>query len=266
MDNLLMSKSTLSGVCFLIIEILFLLMFLLFLISGICTTVNIGNIIGCIVSAAVFIFCVKRYFFCELIIRMKGTVWGRIVLTSAAVVVIFAVITAAVISVLMISAMNRLPEKPANIIVLGCRVKQEGPSLMLDKRIEAAYEYMSENPEVLCIASGGQGSDEPCTEAEAIRTGLMARGISADRIILEDKSENTFQNIRNSLEIMDKLGMERKAVIITSEFHQLRAKILSDKQGLESYSKSSSTFLPLLPSYWIREWVGVLHEIIIGRK
>ena len=131
---------------------------------------------------------------------------------------------------------------------------------MLDKRIEAAYEYLSENPDVICIASGGKGDDEPMSEAECIRQGLIRRGIAPDRIILEDKSVNTYENIRNSLAILDSIGAQRRAVIVTSEFHQLRASMISEKHGLESYSVSSRTYLPLLPSYWIREWFAVAYE------
>ena len=83
---------------------------------------------------------------------------------------------------------------------------------------------------------------------------------------MDEKSVNTFQNIRNSIEIIDSLGLERKAVIITSDYHQLRASVIADKQGLENYSVSSETPLYYLPAFWIREWFGVLHEIIIGRK
>ena len=152
------------------------------------------------------------------------------------------------------------------IIVLGAAVHGDTPSLSLVERMSAARDYMQAHPQTIAIVSGGQGSDEPMSEAQAIKNSLVEKGISPDRIIMEDKSENTFQNIRNSLEIFDSMGMSRKAVIITSEFHQLRAKMIASKQGLECYSKSSPTYPPLLPSYWVREWFGVLHELIIGRK
>lgn len=266
MLDFIASKSTLSEVCFLLIEIISAAGFLLFAVTGICTTVNIGNVSGCGICAALFLFCVKRICIAAVISRALSTKTGRLVIISFCTIAVLCVIIAAVISFFMIRAMNRLPENPSNIIVLGCRVKENGPSLMLQKRIDAAYDYMMENEGVICIASGGKGNDEPISEAEAIKNGLEEKGISSDRIIIEDRSVNTFQNIRNSLEIIDSMGLERKAVIITSEFHQLRAGIIADKQGLDSYSKSSRTFLPLLPSYWIREWFGVLHELIIGRK
>lgn len=252
--------------CFCIIEIIAVCGFLLFVATGIFTNFNLGNISGAILSAAVFILTMKRGFFLELTDRLMENKIGRIVLTGLCTLFIAGVIIAIVISVFMIRAMDRLPDEPAPVIVLGCNVKESGPSLMLQRRIEAAYEYLTENKESICIASGGKGADEPMSEAQAIKDRLVEMGIAPDRIYMEDRSVNTFQNIRNSLAILDELGLERRAVIVTSEFHQLRAGIIADKQGLEAYSKSSRTSLSLLPSFWIREWLGVLHEIIIGRK
>ncbi len=259
-------KATPSGVCFILLELLLAAGFVMFLSAAVFTKPNFGNITGMLCCAVLAVLCVKRTAFAAFIKRLCSSTAGRAAVAAVSAVILIGIITAAVISVLMLLSMNRLPEAPAPVIVLGCRVKESGPSLMLQKRIDAAYEYMSENESVICIASGGKGSDEPVSEAQSIKDGLVKKGISPDRIILEDKSENTFQNIRNSIEILDKLETERRAVIVTSEFHQLRAKMIASKQGLECYSKSSPTYLPLLPSYWIREWFGVLHELIVGRK
>lgn len=255
-----MIKGTLPRVCLLILGAVGAGSFLLFLLSGITAKFNTGNAVGMALSAALAFVCLFPEKAAWLVMKAAETRAGRIFLALFFMLAAVSVILAIVISVFMIRAIDRPPDTPANVIVLGCRVKENGPSLMLQKRIEAAYEYLSENPEVICIASGGHGDDEPMSEAECIKDGLVSRGISPDRIILEDKSTNTYENIRNSLAIMDSLETERRAVIITSEFHQLRAAMISKKQGLECYSKSSRTFLPLLPSYWIREWFAAAYE------
>ena len=219
----ILAKSTPSQVCFLLIELVLVLLFLLFLAAAVFTKPNIGSAAGMFICALLTVILVKRSAFVSLIKTAYKTQAGKVIITAIAVLAVIGVITAIVISVLMIRATNNLPDEPTTVIVLGCRVKENGPSLMLQKRIDAAYDYMTENENVICIASGGQ-------------------------------------------EIFDSMGMSRKAVIITSEFHQLRAKMIASKQGLECYSKSSPTYPPLLPSYWVREWFGVLHELIIGRK
>lgn len=239
---------------------------ILFIISGACTTFNIGNLAGCLLSGGLFAVCAFRFKAAEIIRQLGQTAVGRALLTAFCVALGICLIAGAVISGFMIWAANRPIEDCDTVIVLGCRVKPEGPSLMLQNRINAAYRYLLENENSICIASGGQGDDEPMTEAAAIKAALVNMGISPDRIIEEGQSENTFQNIRNSLEIMDSLSLPRRAVIVTSEFHQLRARLLSGKQGLKTGSVSSRTNPFLLPSYWIREWFGVVHEIVIGRS
>ncbi len=259
-------KSTLCVVCFLIIEILTISGLLLFVITAITSNLNIGNAAGILFCGCILFICIKRQWLADIISSAMKTTMGKTIFITVIVIISVAVITALVLSVFMVKAMNRVPDKPATVIVLGCRVKENGPSFMLEKRIITAYEYLNKNPETICIASGGQGLDEPVTESSAIKKRLIEFGISSERIIEEKRSTNTFENIKYSLEIMEKLGLEKRAVIITSEFHQLRAGIIAQKQGLEHYSKSSSTFAPLLLTYWIREWFGVLHELIIGRK
>lgn len=240
--------------------------FLLFLLSGVFTTFNIGNLVGCVLCGGGLLLTVFHKRVWETVRQMQGNAIGRAVLAGIVTLMIVCIVTGALISVLMIRAADRSIPDCQTVIVLGCRVKENGPSLMLQKRIEAAYGILAENENAVCIASGGQGADEPMTEAAAIKNALVGMGIDPGRIIEEDRSENTFQNIRNSLEIMDGRGLPRRAVIVTSEFHQLRAHILASKQGLEAGAISSATNIFLLPSYWLREWFGVVHEIIIGRK
>ena len=77
------------------------------------------------------------------------------------------------------------------MVVLGSRVRQDGPSLTLQSRIRAAYQYLSQHPDVICIVSGGQGSDEPMSEAQAMFDELTKMGIDPERIRMEDRSTST---------------------------------------------------------------------------
>lgn len=88
------------------------------------------------------------------------------------------------------AAGNRPPEDmPCTVIVLGCQVLEDGrPSLMLQKRIDAAYGYLSAHPDAACVASGGLDDSETVTEAQCIRSTLVSMGIDEGRIYLEDRS------------------------------------------------------------------------------
>ena len=90
------------------------------------------------------------------------------------------------------------------IIVLGAQVRADGPSKVLKHRLNTAIDYLEKNPETICIVSGGQGYNEPCTEAQAMADYMEAVGIEKDRLILEDESKTTEQNIKYSKKIYER--------------------------------------------------------------
>ena len=241
----MMSKGTLIRVC---LAILFAVGFLTFLAPVFTGIVNIGNIVGmsvCTVLLIVTAFWTRLF---ALLCTHKSL---RIASIAVVIIGVLLVVLAAVISAFMLSAANSAPPPNTTVIILGCKVRGEAPSLMLNKRIMAAYGYLSENPEAMCIVSGGQGSDELISEAECMKRVLVENGISEDRIIMEDLSTSTDENIRFSLKKMEEYGLKGSTAIVTSEFHQLRAKMIAEKYGLETYS-------------WLREWFGVTYQVIFG--
>lgn len=117
------------------------------------------------------------------------------------------------------------------IIVLGAQVRKTGPSRVLRYRLDKAIEYLSENPETICIVSGGQGANEHISEAKGMAEYLREKGIPSERIILENKSINTAQNISNSMVLMEKGS---SVGVVTNDFHLFRALQIAKKQGLEN--------------------------------
>jgi len=166
------------------------------------------------------------------------------------------------VSGLMLRQALRFPPRgeALPVIVLGAKVREDGPSLILARRLDAAAAYLKVNPGAICIVSGGQGPDEPTTEAYAMRKYLIERhGIEPERIIQEDKSSNTAENLSFSRAL---LGDQTRAAVVTDSFHQLRASIYAGKAGLETYSILSFTPPGLLPAYWVRDILGVLYAWI----
>ena len=148
------------------------------------------------------------------------------------------------------------------VIVLGCRVKGDEPSLALLKRVDAAYRFLLNNPNSVAILSGGQGRDENLSEALCMQQLLYDRGIAKNRLILEDRSTSTDENIRFSLEIMAQLGMKNEAAIATSEYHQKRASLICKRYGLSVSAVSSRTKAILLPTFLLRELFAIVNEKI----
>ncbi len=167
---------------------------------------------------------------------------------------------------LVLGAMTGEPKGELDyVIVLGAQVKGEEPSPTLEQRINRAAEYMKENPDTLLIASGGQGSDEEISEAECIRRTLMEKhGIAGDRILMEDQSTSTAENLRYSMEIIG--NADASVGVITNGFHEYRAMMFARKAGFRELSSvPAKTLLPIGIHYTVREFFGVLSFVLRGR-
>lgn len=146
------------------------------------------------------------------------------------------------------------------IIVLGAMIREDGPSSILKARLDSAIEYLDGNPGTKCIVSGGQGYDEPCSEAEGMRKYLVEKGIDESRIIMEPDSMNTIQNIRNSKAIID--NDNAKVGIVTSKFHVYRAVKIAEKQGFKNVSGISAYVVAsYMPSNMFREFLAWLRTL-----
>jgi len=169
---------------------------------------------------------------------------------------VFALCAAAALTMMGMVAARMTASAPAGLdylIVLGARVNGETPSGALLHRIESAAAYSAENPDTLIIASGGQGEDEAISEAECIRRTLIAMGVDESRIIIEDQSTSTHENMVNSLALMDSPETARIGVV-TNNFHVYRAERLA-RYALpgEVHGMSAEFTWILLPHYLVRE-------------
>lgn len=181
-------------------------------------------------------------------------------------------IYAFVISVCMFIAMRTKPADRAPAIILGAQVKPWGASRLLKQRIYAAEKYLKQRPGVKAIASGGQGDNEPMSEARCICEFLISDGIDPDRIIPEDRSVNTEQNLLYSLAIIKENHLGNEIAIVSDSYHQLRARIIAykiDRQVRVGACNTVNTKFGYLiyPSFFVREWIAIPVEIFkkVGR-
>lgn len=160
------------------------------------------------------------------------------------------------------------PEESCDyIVVLGCMVRPDGPSVSLQNRIDAAYDYLTEHPEVIAVVSGGQGPDEPMTEAKCMYDALVEKGIDPERIWIEDKATSTWANLEFSLELIEARTGTRPARlgILSSEYHLFRASLLARDLGVEAVGiPAKTTLLPQAVNHFMREVAGVWHYILLG--
>ena len=149
------------------------------------------------------------------------------------------------------------------IIVLGAQVRENGPSVVLRYRLDAAIDYLEENPDTICIVSGGQGPNEPFPEAQGMYEYLIEKGVSEKRILLEDKSQSTVENIQNSKQLMD--TSYEDIGVVTNNFHMFRALRIAKMQGLDNvYGIAAKSNTLYLPNNVLRECLSILKALAIG--
>ncbi len=237
---------------------LFFIFLLPFTMFGI---LNIGNIAGLLLGAVLFFYgALYGKINCTIKALWKNKLW-KAVFSAVSLILALCIIFTGFATFNMIRAAYNSPDKKTTVIVLGCKVNPNGPSLSLLKRLEAAYSYLSENPEVPCILSGGQGSDEHISEAQAMYDWLTEKGIEKERLYIEDKSTSTQENLSFSKEIIATEKLPHAVTLITNNFHQYRAQKVAKRYGVEVYGVSGDTPLYLLPMYYIRELGGIFVEL-----
>jgi uncharacterized SAM-binding protein YcdF (DUF218 family) len=164
----------------------------------------------------------------------------------------------AITEVKIIGAMRaRAKEDLDYIIVLGAGLHGTEPSNPYKARIERAAMYLDENEGTIVIASGGQGKFEQISEAECVKRKLTSKyGIDESRILLEEKSTDTEENLRYSLEV---IGDPAASVgIVTNGFHELRALSIAKREGYENVSSvPARTLFPVGIHYVVREFFGM---------
>lgn len=145
------------------------------------------------------------------------------------------------------------------IIVLGSGlIDRITVSPLLVSRLEKAILEFKQSPTATLVLSGGQGDDEDISEAEAMKNYLVSRGIPESKLILEDKSTNTMENLTYTREILSQKNPNYKAYFITNNYHVLRGTIYAHKAKLNAKGVGSETARYFLIPAFLREFVALL--------
>lgn len=149
------------------------------------------------------------------------------------------------------------------LVVLGAQMKESGPSKALQYRLDAAYDYLLQSPDTVVIVSGGQGDDEHISEAQGMYEYLVQKGISSERILKEDRSRNTVQNLTFSADFLKK---EKDRVgIVSNNFHMFRAVKIAKKAGYKKAYGIAAKGEPFLQlNNMMREFFGVMKDFAFG--
>lgn len=148
------------------------------------------------------------------------------------------------------------------VVVLGAQVRGTVPSRALYSRIKKAAEYLEENPETKAVLSGGQGAGEEISEAQVMYDYLTGMGIAKERLIMEDKSTSTMENLEFTAEL---IGKDKKVGIVSQNFHIYRAVQLAKHQQYDNVCGiAASAEIKYLPHYMVREFFALIKEKLTG--
>ena len=223
--------------------------------------INIGNITGMAVFALLYL-CIDRF---EEVKKWIRNTWqsisGRILITVCSILIAGIFGTAGFLGIKMITGFNTVNEyNGETVVVLGCEVRKDGPSKMLTERLKAAYTFLNEHPDAVCVVSGGQGTNEITSEAEAMYTWLMNKGIDPNRLYKEDRSTSTKENLAFTKKVIADNDLDPDIIIVTSGFHEYRAGLIADTLDMNHKAYGAHTAWWLLPTFTVREMYGILYQ------
>lgn len=186
----------------------------------------------------------------------KNRRWLSILLT---LVLVGALFFSIMFGLVLVGAHDVIRGDPQVMIILGCRVMPGGePSILLQDRLDTALDYLDDHPEMTVVVSGGQGSNEPTSEAACMADYLEEHGVDSDQILLEDQSSNTKENLIYSRELLEEHGivvLSDEVLVVSNGFHLTRAQMLAERYGYQSVSvlAAPTSHIPSRIQMYIRE-------------
>jgi len=221
--------------------------------------------------SALVCFCLAALLLCygalHLLIGRFGKPWTVVRLILTVIVCIGLTVVLVTEGIIIHASFGDADEQCDYIVVLGCMVWPNGPSPTLQNRIDAAYNYLQAHPHVTAVLSGGQGKDEPMSEAQCMYEGLVKKGMDPDRLWIEDQATSTWTNLQYSLALIEGRTGTRpeKLGILSSEYHLFRASLQAKDQGVEAVGiPAPSTLVTQAINHFMREVAGVWHYILLG--
>lgn len=160
---------------------------------------------------------------------------------------------------------------PQVMVIPGCQVKPWGPSILLQDRLDKALSYLEDHPDLTVVVSGGQGPDEPVSEAQCMYDYLTDHGVDGEQILLEDASFNTVENLRNSAALLEEEGLDTSdgVLVVSNGFHLTRVRMLWGRVwdgGTElSTLAAPSSHLPSRLKMYLREPLALVKSFLLDR-
>ena len=152
------------------------------------------------------------------------------------------------------------------LIVLGCGFRKDGsPSPLLPGRLDRALRFAEKQEAAtgkapIFVTSGGQGPDEVCSESACMKRYLLEQGVPEERILEEDRSTDTFENMKYSKAQIWKVNPQGKVAFATTNYHVFRSGLYARRVKMRAVGMGADTKWYFWPNASVREFVGLLTE------
>ena len=201
----------------------------------------------------------------------KGRRYPAWLKAVAALVLAGALSFCALLGAVLYGSYDHITGEPQVMVILGCQVMADGdPSVLLQDRLDTALDYLEEHPDLTVVVSGGQGSNEPVSEARCMADVLIQGGVAEEQIRLEGQSSNTMENLVFSRELLAREGIEVEetdVLVVSNGFHLTRARMLAGRFGYGEISTlaAPSSHLPSRLYMYIREPLALVKSFLLDR-
>lgn len=193
--------------------------------------------------------------------RRKPALWALLGLLLAGLAVF-----AGLELYILTGAGDRPGEDADVVVILGAKVDPDGPSMLLRDRLDKALDYLAEHPDTPVVVSGGQGADEPMSEAQCMYDYLTARGVPAELVWREDRSTSTLENLRYTGELLKERGYDLAVthlVVVSNGFHLRRVELLAGRLGLDAgVLAAPASHLPARLKSCAREPLALIKSLV----
>lgn len=200
--------------------------------------------------------------------RKRKPLWLKVLLG----LVLAGVVTfGALFGAVLYGSHDHIRGDPQVMVILGCQVKPWGPSVLLQDRLDKALDYLEDHPDLTIVVSGGQGPDEPVSEARCMYDYLTEHGVDEAQILLEDQSHNTVENLRYTMDLLAEAGCDTTAdmVVVSNGFHLTRVRMLWSRVCGGDYNLSTlaapSSHVPSRLKMYIREPLALVKSFVFDR-
>ncbi len=230
---------------------------------------SLGNLLSLVAGVAIVLIPVVAVTLSLEIAPRWLPTWLRVILVASGLLLLLACAYAAVsfaafTAYSLVYSRYRHTTTPAVLVVLGSRlIRGEVPPLLrsrLDKALSIYRSLPEGHPRPVIVPSGGQGADESRPEGEAMAEYLLTHGAAPADVHPETRSTTTRENLLYSAEIARAAGRTGSTLVVTNNYHVLRAALLARSTGSDAQVVGSRTAPYYVPSAFLREYIAIMVE------